>query len=224
MKCMAAARLSSSEIRADVWLDVRRSLWLASVGVLVVSDIHWGYVASHRSRGNLLPKWGDTEIGDRLQSLIKDYNPTEMIWLGDSIHALPGRESAERFIKENAATPISVVGGNHDSRWKRAVIPTLERGGYFLHHGHREIDTPRGLVEIIGHYHPAVSWDDGAGGRLKIPALVDSPRRIILPAFSPWSAGTPWNGNLRADERLWGISKRRIFQIPLGAERNRSGE
>jgi metallophosphoesterase superfamily enzyme len=38
-------------------------------------------------------------------------------------------------------------------------------------------------------------------------------RRLILPAFSPWAAGTPWNERLRPDEMLWAIAPARIFPL-----------
>jgi uncharacterized protein len=211
---MAASNPLSTNIRGDLWLDARRALWLSGPGLLVVADIHWGYVTSHRARGNLLPPWGDDDIAGRLASLIEDYRPTEMIWLGDSLHTLAGREAAEKFITEIGVTPVSVVSGNHDFRWNRATAQTLERGCYLLHHGNLEIEVPLDRIEIIGHHHPAVSWYDGAGGNLKLPALVESPRRLILPAFSPWSAGTPWNFKTRQDENLWAVSTRRVFQVP----------
>jgi metallophosphoesterase superfamily enzyme len=209
---MAATRSPSTEIRADVWLDARRALWLASAGILVVADVHWGYVASHRARGNLLPEWGDDEIAARLRSLLKDYEPSEMVWLGDSLHALAGRASAEHYLG-TARTRTTIVSGNHDIRWKRAGEPSIVRGSYFLHHGNEALEVRSGHIEIIGHHHPAVTWHDGAGGRLKLPALVDGSRRLILPAFSPWAAGTPWNSRLNADESLWAISPRRVFEV-----------
>jgi metallophosphoesterase superfamily enzyme len=42
---------------------------------------------------------------------------------------------------------------------------------------------------------------------------VHGPRRIILPAFSPWAAGTPWNRELAAEERLWAIAPHRVFAV-----------
>jgi metallophosphoesterase superfamily enzyme len=216
---MAPSRPFSTEIRADVWLDPRRALWLAAEQILVVADLHWGYVASHRAQGNLLPEWGDDEIAARLDSLLADYEPAEMIWLGDSLHALPGRESAERFMARTARTPTSVVAGNHDFRWPRATERSLVRKGYFFHHGNADMEVLPDQVEVIGHHHPAVSWYDGAGGRLKLPALVDGPRRLILPAFSPWAAGTPWNSSVRPGETLWAVSARRIFRVPARTAR-----
>ncbi|MEO7798705.1 MAG: metallophosphoesterase [Opitutaceae bacterium] len=219
----------SCEILPDVWLDGRLALWLARARLLVVSDLHWGYAASHQASGNLLPSWGDAELAARLDQLIDDYRPAEMIWLGDSLHTLAGREPAERFLHANA-TPITIVSGNHDRRWKvrRAgdlaakgsagvealELPTsLSRDGFFFHHGHLPLAVPAGVLEITGHHHPAVAWNDGAGGRVKLPALVASRRRLILPAFSPWAAGSPWNALLKADERLFAIAPKRIFAV-----------
>ena len=54
---------------------------------------------------------------------------------------------------------------------------------------------------------------DGAGTRLKLPALVASPRRLILPAFSPWAAGTTWNNDALPEEILWAIAPSRIFAV-----------
>jgi len=210
---MAATKPPAAEIRPDVWLDGRRALWLSRPRILVLADVHWGYASSHRVQGNLLPVWGDDEIAARLAALVADYRPAELVWLGDSLHTLAGRASAERFIDE-AGVPVVVIAGNHDRRWKRAAEHSVTRAGFFLHHGHRAARLPEGHTEVIGHHHPAVTWYDGAGGNLKMPALVEGPRRLILPAFSPWSAGTPWNGRLRAGERLWVVGARRIFPVP----------
>jgi uncharacterized protein len=217
----------SCEILPDVWLDGRLALWLARKRLLVVADLHWGYAASHQANGNLLPSWGDAELALRLEGLIQDYRPAEMIWLGDSLHTLAGRVPAEHFLRKNA-TPVTIVSGNHDRRWKLALTGSQEADGsrgaqdlqealhreqFFLHHGHRPLSVPEGALEITGHHHPAVTWNDGAGGRVKLPALIVSPRRLILPAFSPWAAGSAWNSMLTADEKLFAIAPKRIFAV-----------
>jgi len=66
---------------------------------------------------------------------------------------------------------------------------------------------------VIGHFHPAFSWYDGAGSRIKLPGLVHGRRKIILPAFSPWAAGTPWNSSLAEADQLWVIAPQRIFAV-----------
>lgn len=207
---MATFRPPRLEIRPDVWLDARLALWLAGPRALVVADLHWGYVESHRARGNLLPAWGDAEIAARLDALITDYAPAELIWLGDSLHTLEGRAAAEAFLRRTAV-PVTILSGNHDIGWNLARSDAvLTRDGFTLHHGDRSPPIPVGTLEIIGHYHPAVAWSDGAGTRLKLPALVASERRLVLPAFSPWAAGGAWPLG-QAEETIYGIGQKRIF-------------
>ncbi|MEO5960605.1 MAG: metallophosphoesterase, partial [Opitutaceae bacterium] len=181
-----------AEILPGIWLDSRLALWLAAERLLIVADLHWGYAASHRARGNLLPVWGDDEIERRLRSLLADYQPAEMLWLGDIVHAAEGAARAEDFLR-TAALPIVALAGNHDRRWGRARERTAIRGRFFFHHGDAAPFVPPGHVEVVGHHHPAVVWGDGAGSRIKLPALVAGTQRLVLPAFSPWAGGAPWS-------------------------------
>ena len=204
--------MKGTEIQPGLWLDSRRAVYFETLGLLAVADLHWGYAASHQAAGNLLPSWGDEEIERRLISLIADYQPTEMIWVGDSLHDLNGRRPAEAFLQA-CALPVILLPGNHDRKWNVAKERSLSRGNFFFHHGDTVLIPPDQSVEVIGHFHPAFSWYDGAGGRMKLPGLVRGPRKIILPAFSPWAAGTPWNSSLADDEELWVISPTRMFPV-----------
>lgn len=210
---MATSSPPRTEIQPNLWLDARRALWLATSRTLVVADLHWGYATSHRAHGNLLPSWGDEELVASLHALCADYAPAAMIWLGDSLHTLTGRGAAEDFLRQTKV-PTTLLAGNHDARWKVATQRSLQLGNFFFHHGDAAPAIPFGALEIIGHHHPALVWRDGAGAHVKLPALVASPRRLILPAFSPWSAGTAWNDRLLADEMLWAVSPRRVFPFP----------
>jgi uncharacterized protein len=202
-----------TEVQPGVWLDSRLAVWLSTERVLVVADLHWGYAASHRARGNLLPWWGDDEIEQRLHALLIDYHPVEMIWLGDCVHAAEGAARAEAFLRQ-APMRITPLAGNHDRRWRSAGEPVAVRGNYFFHHGDKAPARPPHCIEVIGHHHPAVSWGDGAGSRLKLPALVVTAQRLILPAFSPWAAGTPWNMSAELEATLWAVAPARIFALP----------
>lgn len=213
-------------IASGLLFDARLALFLEATRSLVVADLHWGYAESHRAAGNLLPAWGDDTLEATLNSLLADYAPAELIWLGDSLHTARGapqsRARAEAFISTSPA-PVLVLAGNHDARWSFATAAPVVRDRFILHHGDRALSadflrsTPLagrpGAVEIIGHHHPAYVYRDGAGARLKLPALVQSPARLILPAFSPWAAGAAWNERLAPGETLWAAAPRRLIPI-----------
>jgi metallophosphoesterase superfamily enzyme len=202
-----------AEVLPGVWLDSRLALWLAAERLLVIADLHWGYALSHRARGNLLPAWGDREIGTRLDALIADYAPAAMLWLGDIVHAAEGATRADSFLRRTSV-PVTLLAGNHDRRWPVATLRSLQQGRYFFHHGDAALPVPPDALEIVGHHHPAVRCGDQAGTSLKLPALVSGPRRLILPAFSPWAAGSPWNDLAAPEDILWVIAPRRIFPLP----------
>ena len=211
-------------VAPGILFDSRLALVLEAAHALVVADLHWGYAESHRAAGNLLPGWGDDQIESTLHALLRDYAPEELIWLGDSLHtarSAPGaRARAEAFIAASPC-PVHVIAGNHDARWALALAGPLVRGRFVLHHGDRDLPadfhTPTDAIEVIGHHHPAYVHRDGAGARLKLPALVQSRTRLILPAFSPWAAGVAWNNRLACGETLWAASRRRILPIRTAA-------
>lgn len=204
---------SKREIQPGIWLDSRLAVWFAPERVLAVADPHWGYAASHRARGNLLPDWGDEVIASTLASLLRDYSPAEMIWVGDVVHAAEGADAVGRYL---AAAPvrITVLAGNHDRRWTGAAQCTTTRGRYFFHHGDVERETPQGCIAVIGHHHPAAIFSDGAGGSVKLPALVADAERLILPAFSPWAAGADCHALAGPQSTIWAIAPSRIFALP----------
>jgi DNA ligase-associated metallophosphoesterase len=203
------------EIRPGLWLDQERALYIEAKKMLVIADIHWGYADSHRRQGNLLPMWGNEETSQRLRALLVRYAPQRMVWLGDSLHTPKAAASAEEFLDELPdSLEVIIIRGNHDRTWPRAHADEFRMAGYTLHHGDRDLPVEEGITEIIGHIHPAFSWHDGAGTRLKVPVLVEEANRLILPAFSDWSAGATWNDKVRPGEKLWLISSRRIFSLP----------
>ena len=212
---MARSTPTRREVAPGVWIDTRRALFLDEPQALIVADIHWGYAVAHRAAGNLLPMWGDDEIARGLSGLIEHYRPREFIWLGDSLHTLDGRRAAEEFIRSHAErVSITILGGNHDRKWTRVSATEHSLGCFYLRHGDDlRSEPPTDCVEIVGHHHPALSMRDGAGGRVRIPALVASPRRLILPAFSPWAAGVEWNQRLAVDDVLWALAPSRIFAV-----------
>ncbi len=210
-----AARL---EFQPGLWVDSRRALWFEDARRLVVADLHWGYAAAHRARGNLLPPWGDAEIAGRLNALIADYSPAEMLWLGDIVHAAEGAAAAEAYLAA-ATVPITLLGGNHDRRWARALQREVRVDGYWFHHGDQPPVAPASTlpgareIQVVGHFHPAVTWYDGAGTHLKLPALVASPDRLVLPAFSPWAGGVDCTELLAPDTKVWALAPHRIFAV-----------
>lgn len=112
---------------------------------------------------------------------------------------------------------VVCVEGNHDRvslRRAGQFLPHWQEGAFWFEHGHRPLNPEPGRILITGHEHPAVRLADGAGLRLKLPALVQEQLtpdcvRWILPAFSPGLLGEYRSPYLRlatwlcAPSRIW---------------------
>jgi hypothetical protein len=96
---------------------------------------------------------------------------------------------------------LVLIEGNHDRpalRRGSQLIPHHEEPGFVFHHGHQPLSSKlrdKAGIVVIGHHHPAHLFRDGAGLRLKLPALIQESlepeplEQWVLPAFSPWAAG-----------------------------------
>jgi uncharacterized protein len=181
-----------------------------------VADLHFGYEVSQRAAGNLFPLWGMQTIEERLKNLLRHYKPKHLVLLGDLVHDNVGRRELSSLVKRLRQTSeIVLIAGNHDRSLAKhlELVDSWRIDGYDFHHGHC-LPERSDRVQIIGHYHPAGTVRDGAGLRLKLPAFVQQGNCWILPAFSPWAAGTEWNPTSPA--RVWLCSPQRILRLDPG--------
>jgi DNA ligase-associated metallophosphoesterase len=207
---MSRSRL---ELTPGLWLDARRAIWLESTRTLLVADLHLGYAWAHRQSGNLLPIETAEDTIDRLEVLAAEYAPSEIIVLGDVIHAAVNEEAVlgdlRRLHALTGGVPIRLIAGNHDAQLaamlRRAglddtLVRELTLEGHLLLHGDLGDETmadarclsvfEKGGRVILGHEHPAITLSDGVATSLRCPCFLVGDDVLVLPAFSPWSAGT----------------------------------
>jgi DNA ligase-associated metallophosphoesterase len=200
------------QIEPGLWLDARRAIWLEEASTLAVSDLHLGYAWAQRHTGQLLPLSAQEDSVPRLRALVDDYQPRELILLGDIVHQAVGlpplkEELCRLFTELGERTTLRLVAGNHDTHLSKLLAdchlsaPLTKdwiTGDYRLIHGDRmdlisnaaaADDAEPGLRIIMGHEHPAISVGDRVS-RVKCPCFLISREVIVLPAFSHWAAGT----------------------------------
>lgn len=191
---------------------------------MAIADIHFGYEARRQKQGALMPNFGMEQIEQTLAALVTDHLPRRLILVGDimdgtasAVETLHMLENLQPLVSE-----IICILGNHDRPALRRDWPFVEthrEAGFIFSHGHHypaveRSCTAEDLVHITGHEHPAVTFNDGAGLNLRLPAMVrekitDTRERWILPAFSPWAAGCGYNCQKSVDHwicapgRIW---------------------
>lgn len=196
---------------AGICLDARRAVFLEKSRRLVVADLHLGFAWVQRRRGQLLPVSVADDTPARLAELCRDWDPLEIVVLGDVVHEAVPLEA----VREELAAVLEAAGserrwrlilGNHDRRLGTRLaewglgLPcmaewTEEAFGFV--HGDALPSGDGGECGgwvLSGHEHPAVELGDGGTRRAKVPAFLlgvgpDGRRALVVPAFSRWAAG-----------------------------------
>ncbi len=223
-ECSPALNSGCRHLSHGAWLDHRLALVHPEQGWLAVADLHLGYARRRRQGGFLIPDWGGEEIEDRLSALLLSHQPRRLILVGDIVDGAGSVDEGLKVLERlRARVPeLLLLAGNHDRpalRRAARFLASHEETGFIFHHGHLNPACPAGSIEITGHHHPAVLLRDGAGLRLKLPALIrerdpggSAAERWILPALSPWAAGGEYHSPY---ERLatWACAPGRVWPM-----------
>ena len=202
-------------ILPGVFLDRRLCLFHERERWLAVADLHFGYEISQRVAGRLIPLWGMASIEERLIELLDEYQPRELLMVGDLVHDRASAVDAAALLDRlRARCEVIAVAGNHDRDIARkiAFVDRWETPDFVFHHGQCSASVSAARVQVIGHHHPAATITDGAGLRLKFPAFVQKERCWILPAFSPWAGGVTWTDD-DGTSVIWLCTPKRVLRV-----------
>lgn len=217
------------------------ALYLEESGSLFIADAHLGYGWAQRRRGQLGPL-SDGGIEEKLNAVVAEFQPAELIFLGDTVHA-PKPGGQERAFVEAVLTSLlertrlRVIEGNHDRAFRRdfghLLIPIekqwRQKDVLALHGDKIHLELPEAGHYILGHFHPAVGLRDEAKAVRRAPVFCAGPRATVLPAFSPFAAGVDLTldrlpkhlTDLLGDFRVLPVTGRRIAELPLAVLRAR---
>ncbi|MBM3760248.1 MAG: hypothetical protein FJW36_08375 [Acidobacteria bacterium] len=227
-------------IGPDRIADASGALFVESTRTLMIADAHLGYGWAQRRRGQMGPVT-DGGIAQRLTAVVDKYEPEELVFLGDTVHA-PKPMAAEREMIEMVLRQllekarVSVVQGNHDRAFARdfgalpiAVSPSWRHEGLLGLHGDRlHLELPEADHYVIGHVHPAIRLIDDASVKRRVPAFLVGNKLTLLPAFSPFAAGLDVSQialprevkRLLGKHEVYVVTGRQIALMPSRTNRN----
>lgn len=183
-----------------------RAVYLPSCDAVVLADLHLGKIESSRL---MLPSDEATTLGERLAALVGEFDPARVVVAGDVLHdfsTIPSSVTASLTRIEEAITAADAepvfIEGNHDTLLATQVdpVPSIAlEGGVVVCHGH-EHPPVDGEWYVIGHDHPAVRIE----GQLRPcylygDGVYQDADVLVLPAFSPFIAGTAINARRGTD-------------------------
>lgn len=160
---------------------------------LLLADLHLGKVSHFRKNGIPVPPKSRFENVERLERVIKNYRPENVIFLGDLFHSTHNKEWLEfgSFIKALSHVQFTLITGNHD------ILPSSAYSGLNIETHQSMIQFPflfthepqpeSTYYNICGHIHPAVQLKGKAKNKLTLPCFIFKKDHAILPAFSSFA-------------------------------------
>ena len=175
--------------------DKLGALYWPAREMLIVSDLHFEKGSSFAGRGIMLPPYDTRSTLMRLEKLIRTYQPSHVLSLGDAFH---DRGAETRMDDEDASRLEALtrnanwlwVLGNHDpappTRFGGAANVEFRFDKLIFRHEPAQSDYGG---EIAGHLHPCARI--AAEGRVirRRCFVVDADQRLIMPAIGAYTGG-----------------------------------
>lgn len=211
----------SFEFSKQQWIaSTERTLFHVHTGALIISDLHIGK-ATHFSKNHAqLPN--DIEIAElvRLGALLKKYNPTQLILLGDIFHSSfnSAWNNFSKLLKESPIQRKILVKGNHDildfDLYEKAELEIVdlyenETGIQFVHDA---ADASLAVPIISGHIHPGVVLKGKARQMAMLPCFHIQPQHLLMPAFGKLT-GLKSVNKVTEDDRFLAFTKNKFWEI-----------
>ena len=205
-----------------VWLLPEHALWWPAQRVLFIADLHLGKAATYRKLGQPVPSGTTLENLRRICRLLRHYQPAQLVFLGDFLHAAAARtpsvfRALAHWRAAFAGLDCLLVRGNHDSRagdpppWLDITVvdePWLIGPFAACHHPQHH---PTHAV-LAGHLHPALNLHGRGRDHLRLPCFCFETRRAILPAFGEFTGG--WTVTPAPGLRLFAAGGQAVWALP----------
>ena len=194
--------------------DYRKLVFWVEESILILSDLHIGKVIHFNKNGISIPKDISFENLKILKSGIEDYQPKDVLFLGDLFHSSYNSEWDEWIdFFNNSKIRFTLILGNHDQIQFNIdnlnILNKLTKEPFYFTH----IPTSKSSnFNISGHIHPAFIIRGKAKQTIKLPCYYLSHNQLILPSFGQFTGSHIIDFHSIKDEILV-VSKNQIFKI-----------
>lgn len=177
----------------ELVLDASGALWWPQQRMLVVSDLHLEKSTFLARHGSAVAPYDTLDTLERLEALLAQYGPKELLSLGDSFHDREAWMRLDAGLKERLQQLVAKVQhcrwieGNHDvalaAHTLRFEANHLREGLLFTH----EPDAAA-MPQVIGHFHPKAQLSV-QGMKLRARCFVQTASQLVMPAFGSYTGG-----------------------------------
>ncbi len=174
-------------------LSAGRALFRPRTRQLIVADPHFGKAEAFRARGVPVPDGTTAQNLARLDALIAEFTPLEVVFLGDFLHAKVADvfKQLRPWRAKHATLGMRLVRGNHDTR--AGDVPAaldFQVTNEFVEppfvFRHLPGASPDGFT-LAGHLHPAYRLRGPGRESLRLACFWLTSHGLVLPAFGEFT-------------------------------------
>lgn len=170
----------------------QRAIYLPSQQMLVMGDLHLGKLVHFRRKGIFVPNSEVNEDLILLESLIREHQPKEVVFLGDLFHSETNSDYQQfaNFISKFPEVQFTLTKGNHDIISPRLFTQIHMQVVEELVLPH-QISLCHQLPKVLqadyfyvtGHIHPGYLLHGKARQTFRLPCFHQNINGLTLPAF-----------------------------------------
>ena len=200
-------------------------LYLKKEKILVIGDMHIGLEEALNKQGVFIPRQGVDEIIKRLKKTISKLEIKEIVLIGDVKHEFGVISDQEwrdtlrvlDFLLEKS--PVVIIKGNHDTilgpisgKRNLEVKESYKINDILFVHGNKIINEKAKII-IIGHEHPAISFEERRDEKYKCFLLGKFKKSdlIVIPSFNLLNEGSDVTKEQILSPYIKDIKKFRVF-------------
>lgn len=216
--CKMDSHYTTIELLGEkIWLHPDKVLFLPNYKLLVVADLHLGKATHFRKAGLPVSTFVGSSDLDRLQCIIDELQPKELLFLGDVFHSEYNSEweLITSFCAKNKQVQFSLTLGNHDVLpatvyrdigWK--VHPKEVTYGplSFCHEPNENLP-----FAIVGHLHPGFHLKGHGKQKILLPCFHLKKNQLLMPSFGFFTGAVPQK--LTHHDTIYAIADREVFEI-----------
>jgi DNA ligase-associated metallophosphoesterase len=167
-------------------------LYWPSQNTVLIADVHFGKVDHFRRNGSALPSQVGLKNFRKLNQILEELQPDEIIFLGDLFHSTQNKDW-DRFTAwvNLQQVKMTLIIGNHDIippyRFEDLGIKVVTEITFdtllMTHHPEQK----EGLFNICGHLHPGYRLRGEGRQLLKLSCFYKKSHQLVLPAFGAFT-------------------------------------
>jgi uncharacterized protein len=197
-----------------------KALFWEEARTLMIADLHAGKTSHFRKHGIPVPVAAADAGTDRLISVLLDFRPERVLFLGDLFHSTYNREwiTLAELILQFREVTFELIPGNHDildlgiyaDAGLKILPESVAEGPWWITH-HPVNDPPSGLYNLAGHIHPGVRLSGAGKQTLRLPCFYFGQKQGILPAFGTFTgtAQIP----VKKGDRIYVIAADQVIKV-----------